>query len=68
MFGLVVVVLLAVFATVALPQIVSDLSTTQSTATGITAPLDLAMTQFPYILSIGTLVIIAMIVVIGMRR
>ena len=68
MFGVVVIILLAVFAAIALPQIVSGLSTTQSTATGITVPLDMAMTQFPYVLSIGTLVIIAMVVVIGMRR
>lgn len=68
MFGVVVVILLAVFVTVALPQIVSDLVTTQSTATGITVPLDMAMTQFPYVLSIGTAVIISMVVVIGMRR
>ncbi len=67
-FGVMVIILLAIFSAVALPEIVSVLSTTQATAQGITPALDIALTQFPYILSIGTLVTITMVVVIGMRR
>lgn len=68
MFGVMVIILLALFSALALPEIVGVLSTTQSTASGITPALDIALTQFPYVLSIVTVVIIGMVLVIGLRR
>ena len=68
MFGLMVIILLALFSALALPEIVGVLSTVNSTATGITPALSIALAQFPYVLSIVTVVIITMVVVIGMRR
>ena len=68
MFGVMVMILLALFSAVALPEIVSVLSAVESTAPGITPALAIALDQFPYVISIVTAVIITMVVVIGMRR
>ena len=68
MFGVLVIILLALFSALALPEIVGVLSTVNATASGITPALAIALAQFPYVLSIVTVVIITMVVVIGMRR
>ena len=68
MFASTVVVLSVVFATIALPEITSNLLTTQSTATGITGPLDLAITNLSYILPLGVLALIGAVLIIGRGR
>ena len=54
-------ILTVIFAIIALSEILSSLTQTQSTASGITATLDMAMTSYPYVLSICITVMIVMI-------
>lgn len=68
MLGITVVVLVAVFATLALPEITGSLATTQATATGITGPLSMALDTFPYVLIIGVIAILGSILIISMRK
>lgn len=63
-----VLVLLAVFAGIALPEIYSRLLVTQDTAPGITDPLDQAITALAYFLPVGVLAIFASVLMIARRR
>jgi len=70
LLALFTMILTVIFAIIALSEILSSLTQTQSTANGITATLDMAMTSYPYVLSICITVMIVMIpiLVLGGRK
>ena len=62
-----VVVLVAVFAALALPEIADRLLTAQTDGTGISVLLDQSITAFSYFLQIGVLAILAALVAMVRR-
>jgi len=66
--GISVVVLTAVFAIIALPEITDRLYVTQASASGITGPLDLAITNLSYVLPLGIVALLGAVLMIGFRR
>ena len=66
-FVLMVLVLLAVFAGIALPEIYSRLLVTQESAVGISVPLDQAITALAYFLPVGVLAIFASLLIARRR-
>jgi len=67
-FVVMVLVLVAVVAGVALPEITDRLLTTQASAQGISVPLDMAITSLSYFLPIGYLGILTALVTAFLRR
>mgnify|MGYP003624966160 CR=1 len=65
---LMVLVLTAVFAGIALPEIYNRLLVTQETAPGLTDPLDQAITALVYFLPVGVLAIFASLLLIARRK
>ena len=65
MFALMVLVLLLIFTGMAMPEIQNSLLATQATGSGISAPLDLAMSSFPIILPLGFIVMATAMLILG---
>ena len=63
-----VVVMTAIFAIIALPEIVDRLYVTQASASGITGPLDLAITNLSYVLPLGIVALLGAVLMISLRR
>ena len=66
--GISVVVMTAIFAIIALPEIVDRLYVTQASASGITGPLDLAITNLSYVLPLGIVALLGAVLMISLRR
>lgn len=64
-FGIMVAVLLLIFIGVAMPEIQKTLNATQATGSGISPPLDLAMSNFSIILPLGFISIATAVLVLG---
>ena len=61
-------VMTAIFAIIALPEIVDRLYVTQASASGITGPLDLAITYLSYVLPLGIVALLGAVLMISLRR
>ena len=66
--GISVVVMTAIFAIIALPEIVDRLYVTQASASGSTGPLDLAITNLSYVLPLGIVALLGAVLMISLRR
>lgn len=64
-FAVMVAILLLIFTGIAMPEIQKSLVTTQATGSGISAPLDLALSSFPIVLPLGFISIATAVLILG---